>query len=94
MSIKNIKLRVTQDYSRIGLSTVEELRNAKILEYRTLICTCQDFCSARTKSKQDYELIHSANRYRFGPHDAQLQNNTIPTLKYPGKSDNKFVWQK
>jgi hypothetical protein len=56
--------------------------------------TCQDVCSARTKSKQDYELIHSAKRYRFGPHDAQLQNNTIPTLKYPGKSDNKFVWQK
>jgi hypothetical protein len=36
-------------------------------------------------------LLYSANRYRFGSHNAKLQNNTIPLLKYPRKSDNKFL---
>ena len=38
-------------------------------------------------------LQFSSNRYRFGSHFAQCQNNTIPILKYPGKCDNIFLAQ-
>jgi hypothetical protein len=37
---------------------------------------------------------YSANRYIFGSHDAQPQNNIIPILKYPGQFDNIFLCHK
>jgi hypothetical protein len=37
---------------------------------------------------------NSANRYLFGSNNAKLQNSIIFILKYPGKSDNIFLWHK